>query len=624
MVKLQLGEILKRGLTSTRAISVLGVAIWLPLGAMRIVYRFLMLEKPIISMGFVASVLVLCLVSIVACLLISQTLLRNQNGYRSTAGRTFAAYFLLLLMAGLGQALVDNKFDTGLSFSVIRVFSGFFGLYLIACILDTFDRYQDDLVRLRSEQDKLNRIRQASANDLSRMRSRVVSELNAKLATPWHEIRQHLVKLSNSGANTSDLRSLSDEIRGSLIVPVRTLSYEIPQTGFIQVHSLDDESRAIDANQAQNEHKPAIDWHAVRASIPTTYPFYPLFVSLALSILSLSNIEILDPVGTLVSSVIFFVVGFLLFSAAKKFVAPWLTRQNTLVAWIVWTLVVVGISMTTATAAAIGYSGFGFAVPALVPLGGFLVANVAMMLSFFGTIYTNAQTTRDSVQVAVELTRREAVALRQELESTGNQIAHILHGEVQSMLTSAAFRLDLAAECVDEIDGDQQTMVAIGEVQAMLDEASHTIDSIAAGSANDGSSVEQFGVRERVDDVCESWTGIVAIESRIDSATAARLDARVNEASLAPVVTDIVREAILNAVRHGGADLIQVQIAGEGSVCHITVANDGRSPATPITTGLGFASLDRLDCQWSLEPGSSDGATLTIALPFLDEARIDH
>lgn len=624
MVKLQLGEILKRGLTSTRAISVLGVAIWLPLSYVRVLYRFLMADEPVISMGFFMSIVVLTLISTGTCFLISNTLLRNQDGYQSSVGRTFLAYLIVLTAVGLGQDLVNGLFSTEVAFSISRTLTGFFGLYLIACILDTFDRYQSDLTRLHSERDKLNLIRQASALDLVRMRSRVASELRSRLTASWQAIRNQLDELLHGKPTPRSLHSLADEIRGTLIAPVRGLSYEVQHAEYLREDPLRAASQVSNMIQPETKNNTYVDWQTVAASIPTAYPFFPLFVSVSLSILALGNAELLDPVGVLVASVIFFIVCYVLFSAAKKFVGSWLARQTTFIAWTVWIVVVVGVSVASTTAAAFGYSRFDHALPALVPIAGFLVAVVAMLLSFFGTIYANARATKESVILAVELSRREAVALRQELESTGNQIAHILHGEVQSMLTSAAFRLDLAAEGVDEIDGDQQTMVAIGEVQAMLDEASHTIDSIAAGSANDGSSVEQFGVRERVDDVCESWTGIVAIESRIDSATAARLDARVNEASLAPVVTDIVREAILNAVRHGGADLIQVQIAGEGSVCHITVSNDGRSPATPITTGLGFASLDRLDCQWSLEPGSPDGATLTIALPFLDEARIDH
>jgi signal transduction histidine kinase len=52
-----------------------------------------------------------------------------------------------------------------------------------------------------------------------------------------------------------------------------------------------------------------------------------------------------------------------------------------------------------------------------------------------------------------------------------------------------------------------------------------------------------------------------------------------------------VREALTNAVRHGGADEITVNVSYDEDMCTIMISNNGRSPEGEITEGGGLSDL---------------------------------
>lgn len=630
MVKLQLGEILRRGLTSTRAISALGLAIWLPWGILRIIYRAMISSVPVSIVGLLATTTIVSVTAVVASGAIRVTLLRSQPSYRSGAWLTLASYLILLLIIGFTQELAESSFGTGVGFSAARLATGLIGLYLVACLLEYFVAYRDDLVRLRAEQDKLNDIRQANARDLTRLRSQLVVQLVAQLNAPMANIKNRLGELFTRPVQAGTMHALADEIRDSLIAPVREASYEIPQAGFFEpdIHKPANSGPTYSVEPvaarpprrfryAVRSREGVVNWREVGRSVPTQRPFYPLLVAAATSIFSLSNTDLLDPRGLAISIAAYFSVTFGLFLLAKRLLSDWLAQLSLIRAWIFWLLTVFAISAAGTSAAFFVYSKFDGSNLALVLVGALLASGVAVVVSLCATIFTEAHAATASVILAVQLTSQKAAALQQELESTKQQIAHVLHGEVQSMLTSAAFRLDLAAENLETGSDVKATSEAIDEARTMLDGAISKVESIAADQPHQQTATGGLGLQERIDDVCRSWAGIVSIESTMNQETASRLEARVNEASLAPVVTEIVREAILNAVRHATAGNVQVAIESTESVCQITVTNDGASPGFDTSTGLGLETLNQLGYQWSLMPGERGGGVLAIELPLL-------
>lgn len=634
MAKLQPGERLYRGLTSTRAVSTLGVAIWLPLGLLRAMYRQASTGNAFTPVVVLVIVVAMAIAGIGASWLVRVLLLRDQDGYRAGILRTFIGYLGVLSAVGVVQEATERMFGLGLGFSLGRVVTGVGGLYLVAFLLDSFDRYSNDISRLSHEQRKLSGIREASVRDLIRMRELIVSKLRVSWQDSWEDVHERMFRVSratlqshslSTGAdqefashNVAEIHDLADEIRDELIAPVRILSYEIPTADYLRGNV---QAESVEASATDDRW---IDRREVAASIPTEHPFYPFSVALLLGVFSLSNIEIFPLIDVIVASCAIFIGGFALLSLAKFLFGGWLEHTTVARAWIAWTVVVFAISAALAQVARWALGRAEFTDLWLFFLGALLVVSVIMIWSLLTAIYAKVQETKRSLELAAESSRREAVVVEQEVELTRQEVAHVLHGEVQSMLTAAAFRLDLAAENLEAEGSQEDLLVALDEANAMLEGASQKVDSISSVKldlADDSPQMtvqDQVDVRERIDDVRVAWSGIVEIEVDVEDDAAVRLGTRVNDASLAPVVTDIVREAVLNAARHAHAAHIRVTITQADDLCHIEIANDGESPMLPVTPGMGFGMLERLECGWSLDKRIPHGSILTVNLPFLD------
>lgn len=72
--------------------------------------------------------------------------------------------------------------------------------------------------------------------------------------------------------------------------------------------------------------------------------------------------------------------------------------------------------------------------------------------------------------------------------------------------------------------------------------------------------------------------------------------------------TDIIRESVTNAVRHGFATKILVQIGFSGGGYHLRITNNGYPPAQPIVEGGGIGGMRKM-----LEPNG--GALKVTAHP---------
>lgn len=81
---------------------------------------------------------------------------------------------------------------------------------------------------------------------------------------------------------------------------------------------------------------------------------------------------------------------------------------------------------------------------------------------------------------------------------------------------------------------------------------------------------------------------------------------------LARDVGRVVEEAVNNAVTHGDATVIDVQVRGAGGALHLEVSDNGAGPAGH-DPGLGSALFDSLCVRWELIP-ISRGTQLTATI----------
>lgn len=176
-----------------------------------------------------------------------------------------------------------------------------------------------------------------------------------------------------------------------------------------------------------------------------------------------------------------------------------------------------------------------------------------------------------------------ATDLMARMERDRRHLGQVLHGSVQSSLTSAALRLEQWSVTMDSAELPR----VITEVRTALESA---LAAVEVGTATSGSLSEV--VLERV----ALWFG--AVETSVQISEDAGI---VDEPFLVEQVGDIVGEAMTNAVRHGHAEQISITIARLGSSLDVVVSDDGEGPSVQQTAGGGLGHLLRSGYAWTLE-----------------------
>ena len=145
--------------------------------------------------------------------------------------------------------------------------------------------------------------------------------------------------------------------------------------------------------------------------------------------------------------------------------------------------------------------------------------------------------------------------------------ATLLHNAMQPALTAAALQLHLAVA----LDEPSRARTALDRALRVLDDVQRTETLGSSG-------------HERLERVAAAWHGI------------ADIDLRLPEVSLTPrewgLLADIVDESIANAVRHGHARSICIDVTLTDATIVVAMSDDGTESTTQRSPGLGTTWLD--------------------------------
>jgi hypothetical protein len=157
----------------------------------------------------------------------------------------------------------------------------------------------------------------------------------------------------------------------------------------------------------------------------------------------------------------------------------------------------------------------------------------------------------------------------------------VLHGNVQSALTAALTRLQNTAK-VDS--------VVVELVKQDLRRAELAVNS---------NLTDEVDLQKGLGEVTEVWSGICDVSVTI-SERAKRALSRNTDTGFC--VNELVKEAVSNAVRHGEATKVEVEIDRlSDDLLHVVVTNDGAQPKSQnVEPGIGSEMLDEICLDWKL------------------------
>jgi signal transduction histidine kinase len=213
-------------------------------------------------------------------------------------------------------------------------------------------------------------------------------------------------------------------------------------------------------------------------------------------------------------------------------------------------------------------------------------------LALIPSLQTETARVLTSLNKSSEKLREELVRLNTAYRLQQQAIARALHGPIQDALSIASFKLSAAIQ--NETASD-----------ALIVELNEKISSTIV--LLDLTEDELPSLEDSLRDLSEFWEGVANIRWKLSSVASAKLTAHPVTSATA---VELIREACSNAVRHGRAHQIRVNVSvsKDQTKLLINVTNDGALVKLTTQPGLGTKLLNELALSWSLS--SAKGLTV--------------
>lgn len=186
--------------------------------------------------------------------------------------------------------------------------------------------------------------------------------------------------------------------------------------------------------------------------------------------------------------------------------------------------------------------------------------------------------------------QRETSLFEQRMWLAKRNWSFVVHGTVQAALTAAVTRLSAS----EELEQYQIDLV-LQDLQRAKDALSKTPEL-------------DIDLNTALQAVVSTWKGICTVDWHFTERATRLLTRDVNARMC---VNEIIKEAVSNAVRHGEATKVQIELdRTSDEILIITVANNGRAPAHNRINGVGSQMLDELTLSWSLTHNRAQAKTI--------------
>lgn len=467
---------------------------------------------------------------------------------------------------GLFSWLLGSELDLAIALSNRLVQTTFLGastVPFVAVVTATFIRFQTERQILFSEslEQNLN-----SRNSLLNLRGSS-EELRLYLSQARTE-----VSVLRNGNNKKGLdQVISKKLRDLVETGLRPISHKIWQ----------ENSKAPSSLKLSQLSRLALK--------KNPFPIALILGGLAIGLIPM-NLTAFTAADALLRTLVMLALTAIILLAAKR-----LPRGSRFGIWGVFigaTVASTGVSL----AAAIAVSGKPFTLGDIAVWVAFLIWQ--LQLNLFASVVSEVTSSR--VEIRKELIDSLG---QQQLDSEvrvalgrikNRELAQYIHGNIQNKLLSFALKFD-------------QDNLSTDDVSRLLDE----VDTLFSTAMNEYQLLEAADLNQQLANLVQRWAGFVNIDQKNGL-----LATDLSEDEIKSVV-QVVSEGISNAVRHGFAKNLRINIQSaesETSQIEVTVEDDGFGPRSG-KPGLGTELLNATSgANWSLTSGKLGGSVLRARL----------
>ena len=445
---------------------------------------------------------------------------------------------------------------------------------LVVLVVDSVQEHRTLMSEYVTRNAELNQTRERVYLEITERHHDVVERVR-------HELLRHLDAMA--GRSPADIR---DAMRLTAEEVVRPLSHELAQ----QTTILDRQATQVPSIR--------IDWRAIAAdaALGRAIPTLPLAVAM-ITIGATWSFIVFPPRSAFTLLVTGLITIWLLSTLANAVLHRISTHVGAIGRSVVMTLLLVVVGLLTAIAALITL--------APDPLAVTVAASDAILIPILGWLFAGARAAQNQRLRMEQAMRDINEALNWEVARAGETqwqqrraLSRALHGPVQSAIGGAAVRLDLALQSGEPTDA---------LVEALRRHVVEAIDVL-------GVQQPPITLAVAVAQLTSMYQGACAISLQASTKATKRLAA---DPPCAAASTDIVNEAVWNAIRHGKATNVEIEVRSEhANALRITVHDDGATDqlfASPVR-GLGTQMLDEVSLDWT-RTHTAAGTTLLVVLP---------
>jgi signal transduction histidine kinase len=197
-----------------------------------------------------------------------------------------------------------------------------------------------------------------------------------------------------------------------------------------------------------------------------------------------------------------------------------------------------------------------------------------------------------------ELLEREIRLLESLSKNNGVKIANLLHGPVQGKIAGVVLALRIYASNDKAISETE-----IDRIKKILNSVDRDLDQIINSSNN----ISQFDFTHSINKLKSNWGELIQVAIVKENWFDAGL---LN--SYAASMSEVLDEAISNALRHGLASKVEIGISFVNNNLKITVTDDGSGIDENYKPGFGMGVYKDNNFKYSIFKGQNGGSQLIL------------
>ncbi len=526
--------------------------------------------------------------------LVSEVILKSRREINQEPYKVFSSYILLWV----GNVIVESIFTYYFLDKPVLLgpqvfaplFPSFFGLMTCAYLLAEFDSNRTDIGRLQYAQEVLVNTAAKARIRIESERSSLIEAIQKSIFVQLDALKLQLTDARNNQSRKEILR-IANELEEYSRQTIRSLSHEIANDSLSKFRI----DRTIfigrgKTSQFSNIYDPKLSvffatsymilvggfselsldgWSGFLFNLTIALVVFP-FLAIGAAIIHLRrDSNIFERFTYFLLSI--FVIGFIVFRVTAKLEQDVFTLLN-------------------------AYEPNVIALRALTTI---------ILTSLIMTLIEARRKTRLKLEEMNSTLNQELDWIESRSGEVRDEIASVLHGPLQGRIAGIALALRLEDENGDTDAAKKEEHLS--QMISILDSVLRDVQKLFEIDTVPGTK----SIAIKLLDLKRSWQGIVQINWLVDPSVYVNL-----EESKLETVMDIIYEAVSNAVRHGQARSIKIELEIVDKVLEILITDDGLGVPKDFKSGIGLHKISAIGASYFFSQVVEKGAQLIIKLPL--------